>query len=316
MKLHLYPLSKLVNLIVLLLCGIILLSACAAKPQTGADQLQVVATTSILADVVNQIGGEYVSVRSLVPVGSNEHEYQPAPRDIAAVSDADLVFEVGLGLEEFMSTIIQNAGSNVNVITVSEGIQVKQFQSAGLETNTDPHFSGDPHVWLDPANVVIWAQNITTALSAVDPDHKADYEQNSQAYMSSLNELDTWILDEIAKIPADRRKIVTDHMLFGYFAEKYGLEVIGAVIPSYSSSAQASAQEQAALEDAINKYDVKAILVGNTVNPALASQIAKDTGIELVPFYTGSLSAKDGPAGTYINYMRYNVLAIVEALTR
>lgn len=314
MKLRTYP--KLVNLIAIFLCGATIISACAVKPQKGTTQIQVVATTSILADVVSQIGGEYITVRPLVPVGSNEHEYQPAPRDIAAVSDADLVFEVGLGLEEFMSTIIQNAGSNVNVITVSDGILVKQFQNAGIETITDPHFSGDPHVWMDPANVIIWVRNISAALSDFDPGHKADYEKNSQEYISSLNELDALIQAEIEKIPADRRVIVTDHMLFGYFAEKYGLKVVGAVIPSYSSSAQASAQEQAALEDAIRKFDVKAILVGNTVNPALASQIAKDTGIELVPFYTGSLSAKDGPAGTYIDYMRYNMLAIVNALTR
>ncbi|HPS42455.1 MAG TPA: zinc ABC transporter substrate-binding protein [Anaerolineaceae bacterium] len=290
------------------------LSACAPAGATSADQLQVIATTSILADVVRQVGGTHVNVNSLVPPGGNEHEYQPAARDIAAVVDADLVFEVGLGLEEFMSTLIQNAGTEVSVVTVSEGITPQQFQPDAGQGLLDSHTSGDPHVWMDPANVVTWGQNIATALIAWDPQHESDYKANLAAYTASLQELDNWIVGQIATIPADQRKIVTDHMLFGYFTQKYGLEVVGAVIPSYSSSAAPSARDLAALEDAIRQYDVNAILVGNTVNPALSKQVAADTGVRMVQFYTGSLSAADGPAATYIDYMHYNVNAIVSAL--
>ena len=299
---------------IVLFFSILSLSACAPAMATSADQLQVVATTSILADVVRQVGGDHVNVSSLVPPGGNEHEYQPAARDIAAVVDADLVFEVGLGLEEFMSTLIQNAGTEVAVITVSNGITPQQFQPEAGEGLLDNHASGDPHVWMDPANVITWAGNIAAALIAKDPRHESDYQSNLAAYTASLQELDNWIAGQISTIPADQRRIVTDHMLFGYFAQKYGLEVVGAVIPSYSSSAAPAARDLAALEDAIRQYSVNAILVGNTVNPALSKQVADDTGVRLVQFYTGSLSAADGPAATYLDYMRFNVNAIVSAL--
>jgi len=292
-----------------LLLVVLLLTACVPAPAPAADRIPVVATTSILADVVSRVGGDRVDVTSLVPPGANEHEYQPSPRDIAAVTDAALVFEVGLGLEEFMETIILNAGTQIEPVTVSEGITTLEFSGGG-----DEHFSADPHVWMDPANVIIWARNIAAALSAYDPDHQDTYSANSAAYITELEALDAWITQQTAIIPQENRQIVTDHMLFGYFAEKYGFTVVGAIIPSYSSGAEPSARELAELEDSIRQLDVKVILVGNTVNPSLASRIADDTGIRLVQFYTGSLSEADGPASTYLDYMRYNVNTIVDAL--
>jgi len=306
--------KQLILLIIFIMLPSLFLSACSGTKTTDQGDLKIAATTSILADVVRQVAGEYADVSSIVPVGQNEHEYQPAPRDIAAVSDADLVFEVGLGLEEFMATIIENASEGTKIVTVSDGITTRDFQGVAGDTHADEHTTGDPHVWLDPVNVIIWVQNIQAALSEADPAHAAQYEVNSQAYIDSLTRLDAWIVEQVANVPPANRKIVTDHMLFGYFAEKYGFEVIGAVIPSYSSAAQSSAQEMAALEDAIRSYGVRVILVGNNVNPALASRIAQDTGIQLVSFYTGSLSEPDGPAGTYIDYMRYNVTTIMNAL--
>ena len=297
----------------------LLLNACtpsASSPATG-NQLNVVATTSILADVVRQVGGDYLSITTLVPVGANEHEYQPAPRDIAAITDADIVFQVGFGLEEFMEKVIANSGTKASLVTVSEGITPRklsaELQHSEEEGAGEDHTS-DPHVWMDPANVVIWTRNIAASLSNADPAHQQDYQINAEAYISQLNELDAWIVEQVKTIPAANRKLVTDHMLLGYFADKYGFEMVGAVIPSYSSAAQPSAQELAALEDAIRQYGVKAILVGNTVNPSLAERIAADTDITLVSFYTGSLSPADGPAATYLDYMRYNVNAIVTAL--
>lgn len=284
------------------------ISACGATGAAPADGIPVVATTSILADVVSRVGGDLVAVTSLVPPGANEHEYQPSPRDIAAVTDAALVFEVGFGLEEFMGTIIENAGTSIDPVFVSEGVTTKEF------SGDEEHYTADPHVWMDPANVIIWTQNIAAALSAYDPANREVYEANSAAYISELAALDEWITTEVARIPSGNRQLVTDHMLFGYFAEKYGFSVVGAIIPSYSSGAEPSAKELAALEDAIREYNVQAILVGNTVNPSLARRIAEDTGTQLVEFYTGSLSEPGGPASTYIDYMRYNVNAIVSAL--
>lgn len=311
--------GKSTPLTILFIITALLLSACVSSSKPAAGKIPVVATTSILADVVSRVGGDLVSLTTLVPPGVNEHEYQPSPRDIAAVSDAALVFEVGLGLEEFMTTIIENATGDVNILTVSDGITAMELEG---EQEHEEDASGeqlahttDPHVWLDPANVIIWTENIAAALSAYDPANSGIYKANSDAYIAELTALDEWIFAEIARVPLNSRLIVTDHMLFGYFANKYNFTVVGAIIPSYSSMAAPSAQELAALEDAIRHYNVRVILVGNTVNPALANRIANDTGIKLVQFYTGSLSAADGPAATYLDYMRYNVTTIVRALS-
>jgi manganese/iron transport system substrate-binding protein len=298
---------------------VILLSACIPSSGTSVaeGQLRVVATTSILADVVSQVGGAYISLTTLVPVGANEHEYQPAPRDIAAITDADIVFQVGFGLEEFMEKVIANSGTKAPLVTVSEGITPRKLSSEIIhqeDNGTGDQHTTDPHVWMDPANVVIWTNAIAASLAAADPAHQADFQRNADAYIAQLNELDGWITRQVETVPAINRKLVTDHMLLGYFADKYGFEMVGAVIPSYSTAAQASAQEIAELEDAIRQYNVKAILVGNTINPSLAERIAMDTGISLVSFYTGSLSPADGPAATYLDYMRYNVTVIVKAL--
>jgi len=298
------------HIILFLSVTVLVLSACTPAAAPAIDCIPVVTTTSILADVVSRVGSDLVSVTSLVPPGANEHEYQPSPRDIAAVTDSALVFEVGLGLEEFMETIILNAGTQIEPVTVSDGITTLEFSGE----QHDDHHAADPHVWMDPANVIIWTRNIAAALSAYDPDHQDIYSANSAAYIAELEALDAWIVQQTGKIPQENRQIVTDHMLFGYFAEKYGFTVVGAIIPSYSSVAEPSARELADLEDSIRQFDVKVILVGNTVNPSLASRIAADTGIQLVHFYTGSLSGADGPAATYLDYMRYNVNAIVDTL--
>jgi ABC-type Zn uptake system ZnuABC Zn-binding protein ZnuA len=297
----------------IILILVLLLTACVASPlKSAGGKLNVVATTSILADVVAQVGGEYISITTLVPVGANEHEYQPAPRDIAAIADADVIYQVGFGLETFLQKVLTESGTKAPVVSVSDGVTPRVLSAP--EQNAETNGSTDPHVWMDPANVIIWTNKIADSLSSIDPAHKDAYQQNADAYIAQLQDLDAWIAQQVETIPPANRKIVTDHMLLGYFADKYGFEVVGAVIPSYSSAAEPSAQELAALEDAIRQYGVKAILVGNTVNPSLAEPVAADTGISLVSFYTGSLSPADGPAATYLDYMHYNVNAIVTAI--
>jgi manganese/iron transport system substrate-binding protein len=157
-------------------------------------------------------------------------------------------------------------------------------------------------------------RGIELVLIQMDPLNQAIYEANAQAYITQLEELDEWIRDQVEVVPAANRKIVTDHLLLGYFAERYGFEQVGAVVPGYSSMSEPSAQEMAALEDMIRDLDVKAIFVGKNVNPQVSQRVAEDTGVRLVYFYTDSLSEIDGPASNYIDYIRYNVHAITEAL--
>lgn len=302
--------------------------------QASIDKLNVVATTTIVGDVVRQVGGDAVNLTVLLPVGADPHGFDPAPADAAAVADADVVFVNGLGLEEFLEPLLANASDSARLVVVSDGIQttgLSHDHDHGDEADhdhadetdndhADEVGSGDdgddPHVWTNPINVTIWAQNIARALSEVDPEHGEAYTSNALDYAAELAELDAWVQDQIEGIPAQDRLLVTDHAVFRYFAERYGMEQVGTILPGFSSLAEPSAQEVAQLEDIIRDLGVKAVFVGNTANSALAERIADDTGVQFVTLYTGSLSDADGDAPTYLEYMRYNVTAIAEALTR
>ena len=298
----------------MLILGLIL-SACSTARQTGEpqpDKLKVLATTTLVADVVRHAGGPTVEVSALLPIGTDPHSFQPTPQDMARIADADLIFSNGAGLETFLEPMIQNAGSQAQVVPVSQGIQLLQSQdvheAAGESTG------GDPHTWFDPNNVLVWTENIQKKLSEVDPAHAQDYARSTQQYQQQLKELDRWISEQVAQVPPDQRLLVSDHVELTYFAKRYGFQELGAVIPGYSTLSEPSAQEIANLEDTIRKTGVKAIFVGKTVNPTLEQRVAQDTGAKIVYLYTGSLSGPDGPAATYLDFMHYDVSAIVSAL--
>ncbi|MBN1933094.1 MAG: zinc ABC transporter substrate-binding protein [Anaerolineae bacterium] len=279
----------------------------------GGKKLQVVATTSMVGDVVRNVGGDLIELTMLVPLGSDPHAFVPTPQDMAGVADAHVLFANGLGLEEFLPNLLKGVGGSLPVIPVSYGIEPHQGEHE--EAHQGDHREGvDPHTWLDPNHVMTWTHNIAGALSALDPAHAEAFAANAEAYIVRLQDLDAWIETQIAEIPEANHKLVTDHTAFGYFAARYGLEQVGAVFPGYSSLSEPSAQELAQLEDAIREAGIKAVFVGLTVNPDLAERVVQDTGARLVFLYTGSLSDAAGPASDYISYMRYNVVAIVDAL--
>lgn len=298
----------------LLLILVILILTCCAPPAPRVNSidsdgaLNVVATTNISADVVAQIGADNIQLTVLLPAGTDPHSYEPTPQDLARVAEADLVFTNGAGLEEFLDALIESAGAANRVVDLSKGIQIHE-QEGGQE-----HTSGDPHVWTDPNNVKSWVENIETALIQADPSHKNVYAANAAAYRSELEDLDTWIRDQVAGIPPENRVILTDHQIFGYFADEYGFSQAGAIVPGYSSLAEPTAQELARIEDTIAEYGVDAIFVGMTVNSSLAERLSKDTGAQIVFLYTGSLSEPGGEAGSYLDYMRFNTNAILDAL--
>jgi zinc/manganese transport system substrate-binding protein/manganese/iron transport system substrate-binding protein len=237
---------------------------------------------------------------------------------MATLSEAQVVFVNGLGLEEALEPALE-ANVEGKVVEVSEGIDVLPFDGAGEgeehEGEEEPdHARGDPHTWTDPNNVMVWAQNSAEALAQADPANASAYQANAEAYIARLGELDGWIRQQVEQVPEGQRKLVTDHSALGYFAEQYGFEQAGLVIPALSTNAAPSAQELAALEDAIREQGVRAVLVGREVNPATSRQVAEDTGVKLVFIYSGSLGGEGSQVETYIDYMRYNVQAIVEAL--
>jgi len=287
---------------------------------TAGERLRVVATTSLLADVVSQVAGEAAEVTSLIPVGVDPHSFELTPQDLRRLSEAHVVFMNGFGLEGSLEEALRSAGGQAPRIFTSQGIEALAFEghteADATESGTEADQSGeqDPHVWLDPGNVIIWVQNIEAALVALDPARAAEIARNASRYRAELERLDAEIRQALGAIPPSDRLLVTDHDEFGYFAEAYGFTIVGTVIPGFSSAVEPSAQDLAHLEDSIRRLGAQAIFVSAVVSPGLAQRVADDTGIQLVSLYAHSLTGPDGPAPDYLSLMRYNVQALVSAL--
>jgi ABC-type Zn uptake system ZnuABC Zn-binding protein ZnuA len=302
------------SLFILIIFAIgLLLAACGQSrdpTSSSSGKLNVVATTTIVGDVVRQVGGDAINLTVLLPTGADPHSFDPTPQDVAKVADARLIFANGAGLEEFLKPMLTNAGTQARVVEVSNGIQLEASQ----DLSEGSPGVGDPHTWFDPNNVIVWVQNIQENLSQLDPANASLYAANAKKYDAQLKDLDAWIQGQVSQIPPESRILVTDHAVLTYFALRYGFKQEGAVVPGYSTLAQPNAQELANLENAIRKYNVKAILVGKTINPSIEERVAQDTGVKLVYIYTGSLSDASSPAPNYLSFMRFDVSAIVAAL--
>ncbi len=286
----------------------------------GDGPLHVVATTSIVADVVANVGGEAIALDTIIPRMTDPHGYQLTPGDLRMLHDADVVFINGLGLEESLEQSLAQLPEDIPIVSLSEGIQLREFTLERTEPDTDhdqeAHASTgvDPHVWFDPLNIDVWTDNAAQSLAALDPANAATFQENSNTYHDQLEDLHNWILTQLEEIPLADRKLVTDHLLMGYFAQRYNFEIINALLPAFSSAASPSAQELADIQDSIRQSGVAVIFIGITSNRQIAEQIAGDTSVAVVPLYTGSLSDLNSPASTYLTFMQYNVRAIVNAL--
>lgn len=305
------------RLFVLWLLSIFILSSCGGQSNTpsgapfdstqGKSESVVLASATFLADIAQNVAGDRVQVESLLPVGADPHSYQPTPQDVTKIAQSKLLFINGAEYEHFLESLLENAGGEREVIEAS----------AGLSPRTDgesEYGATDPHLWLDPNNVITYVENIREGLTHYDPDGAAAYQSNAEAYVTQLTQLDDWINEQVSQIPPERRLLVTNHEALGYFAERYGFSVIGAVIPSMSSDASPSAEQMAKLIDQINASGTPAMFLDEVENPALAQQIAAETGVKVIEdLHLESLT--DGPpAGTYIDMIKHNVSRIVNAL--
>jgi ABC-type Zn uptake system ZnuABC Zn-binding protein ZnuA len=219
------------------------------------------------------------------------------------VSESKVLVVHGADYEVFMQGLLENAGGKENVIEAS----------AGLRLQSDDQGT-DPHLWLDPNNVIAYVHNIRDGLSEFDPDGAEVYATNASAYINQLSELDAWINGQVAQIEPQRRVLVTNHEAFGYFAERYGFQVVGAIIPSFSSDAAPSAQQMAKLIEQIKIHKVPAIFLDASDNPDLAQQIAAETGVKVVTDLHLESLTEGGAAATYVDLMKDNVTKIVQAL--
>jgi zinc/manganese transport system substrate-binding protein len=278
-------------------------------PAFAQEKLPVVASFSILGDFVREIGGERVTVTMLVGPDGDAHVYSPTPADAKTVAGAKLVVVNGLKFEGWLTRLIKSSGTKATIATATTGITPLKM--------TDDHGHGhggeDPHAWQSVANARLYVDNVRDALAAADPAGKAAYEANATAYLAKLDALEAEIKAAVARIPADRRKAITSHDAFGYFAKAYGIAFIAP--QGVSTEAEASAKDVGRIIRQIKAQKVPAVFLENITNPRLAEQIAKESGAKIGGrLYSDALSAADGPAGTYIAMMKHNISQIEKAL--
>jgi ABC-type Zn uptake system ZnuABC Zn-binding protein ZnuA len=286
----------------------LLLGACTAGQPAANNGLRVVATTSFLADIAQHVAGDRLTVESLLPAGVDPHEYQLSPRDMTKVEDSQVLIVNGLGYETWLQNTLDNAGGKRELIVASDGLSPRPDP-------TGEFADGDPHMWMDPKNVIHYVENIRDGLTLADPTGKEVYAANAGAYIAKLQELDQWIRNEVGRIPAGRRLLVTNHEALGYYADAYGFTVVGTVVPGLSTDASPSARDLAGLVDTIRKTGAPAIFLDIAENQTLAQQIAGEAGIRVVTgLYLETISAPDGSAPDYIGMLRYDTGLIVSAL--
>jgi len=276
------------------------------------ERIKVVASFSILADLVRNVGGDRVDVAVLVGRNNDSHAFEPSPADSRRVADARLVVVNGLGLEGWLDRLVRAAGGKVPVVVASAGVQPRA--GAADETRFGRDRAGvDPHAWQSVPNARRYVTNIRDALSKVDLAGKATYAANASAYLAKLDALDQEIRSTLASIPADRRRIITSHDAFGYFADAYGVAFLAP--EGLSNGAEPSARAVARIIGQIESARIGTLFLENVVDPRLLQQIARETGARIGgTLYSDALTGPDGPAPTYLDMMRHNVRALAAAM--
>ncbi|MET4172273.1 zinc/manganese transport system substrate-binding protein [Bradyrhizobium sp. LA6.1] len=282
----------------LLLCVLLLI----ASPLHAAERLNVVASFSILGDFVRNVGGDRVNVTTLVGPDSDVHVYTPAPSDAKRIADAKLVIVNGLGLEGWLPRLVQSAGSKAQVVTVSAGIAPLKLGSAA-----------DPHAWQSVPNAKIYVSDIANALAAADPDDAEFFRARAKAYLDTLEALDREVREAVVKIPLGRRKVISTHDAFGYFAAEYGVQFVAPL--GVSTETEPSARDIAAIIGQIKAQKIPAVFLENISDDRLIRRIAAETGAKVGgTLISDGLTGEKGLAPTYIDMVRHNIKALTSAL--
>jgi zinc/manganese transport system substrate-binding protein len=292
-----------------LIAAVAALIAAPAAGEEAQPRKLAVASMSIIADFVRNVGGDRIEVKALVGPNSDAHVYSPTPGDAKEIAAAAVVFVNGLGLEGWMPRLVTASGTKAPVVVVTKGVPPRKMP--------DEEHPGrsvtDPHAWQSIADAKIYVGNIRDGLVAVDPAGKAAYEANAQAYLAKLDEVENEVRSAIASIPAERRKIITTHDAFGYFGAAYGMSFIAP--EGVSTDSEPSAKDVARIIRQIRKQKIPAVFLENVSDPRLIEQIAHETGAAIGgKLYSDALSEPAGPAATYIDMMRHNVRELAKAL--
>jgi zinc/manganese transport system substrate-binding protein len=290
------------------------MSAFEMLPAQAAERLKVVASFSIVADFVKNVGGNRVEVVTLVGPDGDAHVYSPTPADARRLADAKVVVMNGLGFEGWMSRLVKASGTKALTVEAAKGVKTTRTGERNRHGHSHAHASIDPHAWQNIANAKVYVANIRDGLIKADPAGKEAYETNARDYLVRLDVLEDEVKAAVARIPADRRKIIMGHESFGYFEAAYGLDFIAP--QGVSTEAEASAKDVARIIQQIRREKIAAVFLENVSDPRLIERIAKETGAKIGDkLYSDALSAPDGPAGTYIDMMRHNIRAFSEALS-
>jgi ABC-type Zn uptake system ZnuABC Zn-binding protein ZnuA len=292
---------------------------------SGSAQVTAVATTTQVTDLVRNVGGDRVSVDGILPVNADPHEYEPRPSDAAALADADVVFKSGGDLDEWLDEVVESAGGDAEEVTLIDSVETiegghahheEEEEHAAEEEEHADEGDTDPHWWQNPRNAIHAVEAIRDALAKADPDGRAGYERRAGAYIGKLRALDAEIERCMDQVPAAKRKLVTTHDALGYFADRYDVEVIGAVIPSLSTQAQPSAKDVDELVHVIREEGAEAIFPEAAVSRKLEQAISREAGAQV----GGELWADTlGPAGssgaTYLDAMRANARTLAQGMS-
>lgn len=286
--------------------GVAPFGANAAKPA-----IQVVTSTSVFADFIEQVGGERVEVFSIVPPGADPHTFEPTPREARSIATADLLVINGLGYEAWVEKLIHNAASpDLRVLVLSEGLEPLEGVSFSAHHHHEhDHHDGDPHFWLDVTYAMHYVRRIEEALSTLDPEGATLYRDRSSRYLAELEKLDGWIFERIAQIPPANRVLLTHHDAFAYMATRYGLTLQGVLVRN--PDREPSARELATLIQEVRRMGIKAIFAEPQINSTFAHSLAREARIRVAFLYSDALTSE---VPSYIELMRYNANSLVEAL--
>jgi zinc/manganese transport system substrate-binding protein len=273
----------------------------------AADTLPVVASFSILGDLVKVVGGERVSVTTLVGPDEDAHVFEPKPSDAKAIAQSKLLVVNGLGFEPWATKLARAAAYKGMTVVASQGVKGRTM------ADEHGHAEGDPHAWQNPLNVVLYVHNIAAALAQADPDGASLFKGRADAYANELLALDAWAKTQFAGIPPNKRKVITSHDAFGYFAAQYQITFLAP--QGISTEAEPSAKGVAKLIRQIQREKIRAVFVENMGNPKLIAQLSRDAGVTLgAALYADALSVPGQAGATYLDMVRHNVRALAAGM--
>jgi ABC-type Zn uptake system ZnuABC Zn-binding protein ZnuA len=293
------------------------LAACGSDDRSGSvpaaagGKLAVVATTTQVADFARVVGGDRVAVTQILKSNIDPHDYEPTAADVTAIGAAKVLVKSGVGLEKWLDETVTSAGFNGATVDASTGVKIRQGEG-------DEEKDGDPHIWHDPRNAKIMAQNIEQAFAAAASADAATFERNLAGYTAKLDALDADIAKKINALPADNRKLVTNHDAFGYYIDRYQLTFVGSIIPSFDTSAELSAKDIDDIVAKIKQTGTKAVFSESSLPPKTAEAIAKQAGVKVVAgedaLYGDTLGPDGSDGDTYLKMEEHNTDTIVKAL--